>query len=55
VRGDYFLKLPYKIGSDYFDPELKFLFTMGARHYEIYGSQHPDHYTRFWEPIRFVP
>jgi hypothetical protein len=55
VRGDYFLKLPHKIGSDYFDPELKFLFTMGARHYEIYGSQHHDHYKIFWEPIRFVP
>ena len=54
VRGDYFLTLPRKIGGEYFDPELNFLFARGARHYEIYRSQCPDHYDFGWCPEKYV-
>lgn len=55
VRGDYFLTLPHKIGSEYHDPELNFLFVNNPRFVEIYRIvDNKDRYHHRYEPFKYI-
>lgn len=55
VRGDYFLTLPHRIGPDYYEPELQFLFLNNPRYFEIHRmTDNKDrHYYRY-EPFKYI-
>ena len=55
VRGDYFLTLPHKIGLQYLEPEVNFLFLNNPRYFEMHSSKIvEDHYIKRYEPFKYI-